>query len=312
MLGTDRVGIVGGGAMGCLIGAYFAEAGHSVTLVDVDASIVAGIAGKGIALESGGHVRHIRGVAAATGYETLREASLILVFVKAPATRAAAGALAPHLADGVLVLTLQNGLGNAEVLAQCLPKGSVAAGTTGCGATVLGPGHIRQAGIAETVIGELDGTLSARMADVAALLSSVGLPARASANVTGLVWTKLLANVGINAITALTGLKNGQIATEPEAWALASEAVLEAASVAAALGVKLETDDPVAHVRRVAEATAGNVSSMLQDVTAGRRTEIEVINGVIVRKAAELGLPAPVNAMLASLVRLREDGYSLI
>lgn len=300
------VGILGGGAMGCLFGAYLAEAGHDVVLVDIDTAVVERITEQGVVLERAGRTRQVRGLRASSGYAVLRDASLILVFVKASATRAAAEALAPHLAEGALALTLQNGLGNAEVLAERLPRGSVAAGTTGCGAAVLGPGHIRLAGIAETVIGELDGKGGDRLARVAALLSAAGLPARVAEDVAGLVWTKLMANVGINAITALTGLQNGRIATEPEAWALASQAVLEAAAVAAASGVRLETDDPVSYVRRVAEATAENYSSMLQDIRAGRKTEIAVINGEIARRAEALGLPAPVNAHLASLVRLRE------
>lgn len=301
--------VVGGGAMGCLFGALLSEAGNTVTIVDISPEVVSAIAGRGIELEWETDVRRIRGIAASDSFSAVRGAALVLVFVKSSATRVVADAIGSYIMDGAVVLTLQNGLGNAAELAARLPESCVAAGVTGCGATSLGPGRIRLAGLAETVIGQSGGAGVATLKTVAALFAEAGFPTRVSADVDAVIWTKLMANVGINAITALTGLKNGQVATEPEAWELASRAVAEAAAVAAASGIALETEAPAAHVRAIAEATALNDSSMLQDVRAQRMTEIEVINGEIARLGARLGVATPVNAMLASLVRLRHLGY---
>lgn len=307
-----RAAVIGAGAMGCLFGASLAEAGCAVTFVDIRPEVVDAITANGILLEQATGTRAVSGLAASTDFAPIAKAKLVVVFVKATATAAAARAASRFLHPRALVLSLQNGLGNIERLCSLLPPASVVAGTTGCGAAELRPGHVRVAGIAETVIGELHGEHSERIARTAELLSAAGLATRVSANITGVVWTKLLANAGINALAALTGLTNGQVASVAEAFAIARQAVLEAAAVAAASGVSLTTDDPVAHLRHVAEMTARNHASMLQDVRAKRMTEIDAINGEIARRGQALGIPVPVNSLLASLVRLRQSGYETL
>ncbi len=298
-----HVAIVGAGAVGCLFGAGLREAGHTVTLVTRRPEAAESLARNGIRLEGPEGSREVSGFAATTDYAAVRDAALVLVLVKASATADAAKALRPHLAPGTVVLTLQNGLGNTEALCAHLPPSQVAAGITGNGAVALGAGHIRLGGVGETVIGELDGSCSARMEGFCRLLAGAGFPARVSGNITGAIWTKLMVNVGINPVSALTGLPNGGIVGNPDTFGVAREAVLEAAAVASASGIRLETDDPVEHMRRVGELTARNETSMLQDLRAGRRTEIDAMNGEIVRRGAALGIPVPVNAALAALVR---------
>jgi 2-dehydropantoate 2-reductase len=190
------------------------------------------------------------------------------------------------------------------------------AGTTGHGATLLGPGHIRHAGVGDTVIGELDsasnGGAGGRIEALAALFNEAKLTARVSANVVGLIWTKLIVNIGINALTAVTGLRNGRLAELPETMELMKAAVGEACAVAEAKGIRLEAEDPLEHTVQIARRTAANRSSMLQDVTAKRATEVSVINGAIVEEGKKLGIPTPVNAVLTNLVLTRQKTYEEI
>lgn len=306
-MAKPHIVILGAGAMGCLFGARLQEAGCEVTLITRTPESAAVIRENGIRLDSpDGSTWTVKGMAATTDYAAAHGASAVLVLVKASATESAAKALAPHLAGNTLVVTLQNGLGNVEVLCSRLPAAQVAAGITGNGAISLGAGHIRLGGTAETVLGELEGGPSARLEDLCVILMKARFPTRVSENISGAIWTKLMVNVGLNPVSALTGLRNGRIAKDPEAFSIAAAAVREAAAVAAAAGIRLETDDPVEHMRLVAEKVAANETSMLQDLRAGRMTEIEVMNGEIERRGKALGVPAPVNATLASLVRLRQ------
>lgn len=316
MAAMSHVAIIGAGAMGCLFGARLRAAGHAVTFIVRRPEAAALLKERGVRLDppsgSGLPPVTVRGFDATMDYAAVRNASLVLVLVKASATGAVAVSLAPHLGlsvrEGAFVLSLQNGLGNCEALCAHIPAGRVAAGVTGNGAALLGEGHIRLGGTAETVVGELDGSPSERLADICAAFSAAGLPARVSGNITGAVWTKLMVNVGINALSALTGLRNGRIVSEPESFSVAAAAVREAAAVAAASGIRLETEDAVAHMKRGGELTALNETSMLQDLRAGRTTEIEALNGEIERRGKALGIPVPVNATLAALIRLREKG----
>ncbi|SBW00775.1 2-dehydropantoate 2-reductase [uncultured delta proteobacterium] len=306
-MAKPHIAILGGGAMGCLFGAGLFEAGCDVTLIVRTEESAAVIRENGIRLDSpDGNTRTVTGIAATADYAAAAGASAVLVLVKASATEIAAKSLAPHLTANTLVVTLQNGLGNVEVLCNHLPPAQVAAGITGNGAINLGTGHIRLGGTAQTVLGEMRGGPSARLEELCVLLMKARFPTRVSENISGALWTKLMVNVGLNPVSALTGFRNGRIATDPEAFSIAAAAVREAAAVAEASGIRLETDDPVAHMRLVAEKVAANETSMLQDLRAGRMTEIEVMNGEIERRGKALGVPAPVNATLASLVRLRQ------
>ncbi|MCC8193188.1 MAG: 2-dehydropantoate 2-reductase [Deltaproteobacteria bacterium] len=309
-MAKPHIVIIGAGAMGCLFGTGLREAGCAVTLVVRTPESAHALNASGIRIEGPTGSRTVTGILATTDYAAAANASAVLVLVKAPATKTVAASLAPHLTPNTLVLTLQNGLGNMEALCAALPASQVAAGITGNGATLLGVGHIRLGGLAETVLGELEGGFPARLEALGAILGKARFPVRISENITGAMWTKLLVNVGINPVGALTGLRNGGIITGRDSFCVAAAAVREAAKVADALGVRLETDDPVEHMRRAGELTAANENSMLQDLRAGRVTEIEAMNGEIERRGTALGIPVPVNATLASLVRSRQKAFT--
>lgn len=305
-----KIAVLGAGAMGSLFGGILAEAGHQVWLVDVWKEHVESIREKGLRIKGPGADRVIRNLEAVSSAQEAGEAELVIVFVKSTVTEEAVSTAKCLFGPRTLVLTLQNGLGNVERIGKVIGFQNVLAGVTAQGATVLGPGEIYHAGQGLTAVGELQGEVTPRVEKVSAMLNEAGIQTQASGNVMGLIWGKLLVNVGINALTALTGLKNGQLLDHPETVELMELAVLEGFEVCKAKGIKLPYQDPVSHAREVAMATASNRSSMLQDVTNQRKTEIEVINGAIVREGQALGIQTPVNKVLTNLVRTLERTYS--
>jgi len=295
-----RVAVVGAGAMGSLFGALLAEAGQDVWLIDVWADHVAAIQDVGLSVEREGQARLVR-LNATTDPASVEICELVIVFVKSIHTGAAAKTAAKLVGDKGLVLTLQNGLGNAERIALDVISRRVVAGTTSYGATMLGPGKIRHAGIGLTTIGMWQPDAPNWAQDVAGLLTGAGIETEVVADVRRIIWDKLLINVGINAITALTGIKNGQLLDLEQSIWLSKTAVKEAMAVAAAQDIAVRTD-AAEHVLAVAQATSGNRSSMGQDVDNRRLTEIDTINAAVVREAERLGLHVPVNKTLTALI----------
>ncbi len=314
-----RITLLGAGAMGCLFGGLLAEQGNSVTLVDSCPERLKAVADQGLLLEEQGRERRIRGLLTAAPPHGAEDAELLVVFVKSSDTFGAVSSL--RIPPNTVVLTLQNGLGNIEAIRRA-GISRLAAGVTGNGASYFAPGAVRFAGRGETVIGwaapdqealsqagqpESMPLSAPGLEDIRVAFERAGLPTRIVSDIKGPIWTKLLVNAGINAATALCLAPNGVMAEHPEAAALLRAVVEEGWQIARALGVSLDTADPVAHAVAIARATASNRSSMLQDILAGRSTEINVINGALAACAAELGMVAPVNETLARLVRIREE-----
>jgi 2-dehydropantoate 2-reductase len=231
--------------------------------------------------------------------------------VKSYDTKEAAISTKPLVGEDTRVLTLQNGIGNIEIIGEVVGNDRVIGGVTNQGATLLAEGHIRHAGKGETVIGRIDGKIPVEMRSIREIFNKAGLETRISRDIKGLLWSKLIINVGINALTAITRLNNGRLIEFEGTRKILREAVTEAIRIAKRKRIKLIYDDPLAKVEAVCEATATNVSSMLQDVLRKKRTEIDFINGVIVRQGQELGIPVPVNSILLDLVKTLEASYSL-
>ena len=300
-----KIAVIGAGAMGSLFGAYLAKAGAAVTVVDVWPEHVAAIRGQGLVLSEAAGDEVVR-LDAALGTGGMEPVDRVILFVKSAATQAAATDAAALLRPGGRVLTLQNGLGNAEVIAEIVGAERVLAGTTAQGATLLGPGRVRHGGSGETHIGRLFGEVDEFCHEVARLLTNAGLPTVVEPDVRSLIWGKLIINTGINALTALLRLRNGQLAEQAETRQLLALAVEEAVKVARAAGVQLPYEKPLEKVLAVAVATGQNQSSMLQDILRGSPTEIAVINGAIVREGERLGVATPVNRTLTLLVQALE------
>lgn len=302
-----KIAVIGAGAMGSLFGALLTESGQEVTLLDVRRDHVDAVNADGLVVEKEGARRRVR-IRATRNADRIGPTDLCILFVKSTQTAAAAQTVARLAGASALVLTLQNGMGNAETLSEALDPARIITGTTSHGATFLGPGAIRHAGSGDTVIGPWSEKGMAGAEAVAGVFDQAGIAARVVARVRSVMWAKLFINVGINAITALTGIKNGQLLDLEQTRQLSRDAVEEAMAVAAGHGIAIE-GDPVEKVFQVAEATGANRSSMGQDVDSCRATEIGAINGFIVREAQKAGVPAPVNRTLSTLVETLQAHY---
>ncbi|HTU13502.1 MAG TPA: 2-dehydropantoate 2-reductase [Allosphingosinicella sp.] len=299
------IAIIGAGAMGCLFAARLAGAGANVTLVDVDDARLATLAAEGVTLadDAGEHVAR---VTACRAEAAPGPADLIILFTKGLHSRAAMQAAAPLIGPATIGLTLQNGLGNGEVMADTVPPARVVHGITDFPADLEGPARVSTHGPGQSRLGGFVPDADDAAARVAELLSAAGLPAVAEPAIEGAIWEKVAFNAALNALGAVTGRANAGIGPPPGrriAFAIAAET----AAVAAAKGVAVDLPTIQTKIDFVFVHHPNHKSSMLQDRLAGRATEIESINGAVQREGERLGVPTPVTATLADLVRLLES-----
>lgn len=308
-----NLGVVGPGAMGCLLAGKMALAGNQVLILDHMPDRVEIINRQGLIIEGLQGTFQVK-VPATLNPADLVESEVILVCVKAYDTQTVAQTL-QGLDSGPFILTLQNGVGNVEALGKYLPKEKILAGITSHGATDMGPGRVRHAGQGDTIIGygfpvgDRDLSQDPHLIKVKELLSEAGFVTQLVPKIENLIWSKLLINVGINALTALTRLPNGKLIEFPGTREILEEAVLEGFGIGKKKGIEFIYPDPLGQVRKVCQLTSANISSMLQDVLKKKRTEIDFINGVIVREGQGYGIPVPVNALLTRLVKTIETSY---
>ena len=298
--------VVGPGAMGCLFAARLKLSGKEVVLLDNDSQRAQRIAEQGIKV-TGVSGDYRVPVPVIVGDHPFRP-DFILICVKSNHTKEAGESTSSFAGPDTMAVTLQNGLGNIEKLAEIFGPEKVLGGVTAQGATLLGEGSIRHAGEGETIIGPRERGGDAARALVS-LLKVAGFETRLVDSVEELIWGKLIVNVGINALTAIVRIKNGRIATMHGIRQVMENAVGEAVSVAKAKGIHLPYEEPFDRVVAVCEATKDNVSSMLQDILKGKRTEIEMINGAIAREGERLRIPTPVNRTLTQLVQGIQETY---
>ncbi|HAY23289.1 MAG TPA: 2-dehydropantoate 2-reductase [Desulfobacterales bacterium] len=304
-----KIAIIGPGAMGLFFAARLQESGQEVWLLDYRPERTAHLkqhALRLITLEGEDRDYYLNVVYEA---HAIGPCDLTLITVKAHQTEAAAAQLPLLMADGGVALTLQNGIGNLETMAAVVGPEQLLAGVTTLGVTLLEIGRIRHAGQGPVLIGRPPGALvtDETLRLIGEVFRGAGLDCRETADIMAAVWDKLLINVGINSVTALTRLRNGQLLIAPEAWRVASAAVQEAWQTALASGVK-PSPEPLSRMRQVCQATANNRSSMLQDVLAKRQTEIDAINGQIARLGITLQVATPINALLTDLIKALELG----
>lgn len=309
-----KIAIVGAGAMGCLYGSRLSTTNHEIWLLDIMEDHIKTIQRQGLTVveknkDGIDETKVYKHLKATTKPEEIGQVDLAIIFVKSTITDMAVSGNKPIFGPNTLILTLQNGLGNVEAIAHIGGLTNVIAGTTAHGASMMQSGEIRHSGTGKTMIGELSGESTERILTISDIFNSAELETEVSNNVVGLIWDKLLVNVGINALTAITGLKNGKLIENPEIEELLELSVLEAEKVAKAKGVSLNFSNPIEHTKQVCKATADNSSSMLQDVLNRRKTEIEQINGAIVKEGILLGVDTPVNLVLKNLVKAKEANY---
>ena len=292
-----RIGVMGAGAVGCYYGAMLALAGHEVRLVGRPQHVEA-MRSAGLRLDLNSNIRSIP-VEASTDAAVLRGTELVLFCVKSTDTEHAAAAMGPHLERYAVVLSLQNGVDNPERLARALRQEIIGA-VVYVATEMAGPGHVRHHGRGELVIGA-----SPSAERIAAVFRAAGVPVEVSGNVLGALWAKLIVNCAYNALSAITQLPYGRLVQGEGVREVMHDVVSECLAVASAAGVVVPGDSWQA-VQRIAESMPGQFSSTAQDLARGKPSEIDHLNGFVVRKGEALGVAAPVNRTLTVLVKLLE------
>ncbi len=295
-----RIGIIGIGAMGCLFGARLAPHAE-VKLLGTWPEGLAALRERGIVIESASGKERVP-IFATNDPAEIDSCDLAIIARKAWQTLRAAEQAARILAPDGIALTLQNGLGNLEKIAQAVGAHRAALAVTTQGTALVGPGHIRYAGGGATHIGATAET-RARLETVAELFERAGFETHLADDVQSLLWGKLAVSCGINALTAILRVPNGELLNRADAEELMMRAVRECVAVAQAKGIALFYADAAEQVRQVAHLTAANQSSMLQDLLRHAPTEIDAINGAVAIEGARLGVPTPTNQVLWHLVR---------
>ena len=290
---------MGAGAVGCYYGGMLARAGHDVTLIGRPNHVDA-IQRDGLLLDTQSFKEQVR-LQASTEPSAVAGATLVLFCVKSTDTESAAAAIRPHLLPGVLVLSLQNGVDNAVRLQAALPDQEVAASVVYVATEMPGPGHVKHNGRGELVI-----AASPNSTEAAALLAAAGVPTDISANVEGALWAKLILNCAYNALSAITQQPYGQLVQGEGVQDVIRDLVNECLAVAQADGITVPGDVWQA-VERIAQTMPQQLSSTAQDLARGKRSEIDHLNGYVLRRGEVLGIATPVNRVMHTLVKLLEE-----
>ena len=293
----QRIGVMGAGAVGCYYGAMLARAGRTVTLIARPEHVQA-VERSGLRLQTATGDETVR-LGASSEPSALRGAELVLFSVKSSDTEAAGRAMAPYLDRGTAIVTLQNGVDNAERLADTLGREVIPA-CVYVAVEMAAPGHVRHHGRGELVIGR-----AAKSDDIAATFRGAGVPVDISPNVMGALWAKLVVNCAYNALSAIAQRPYGELVQSagiPEVMRAVTD---ECLAVARAARVELPGDMHEA-VPGIARSMPGQYSSTAQDLSRRKPTEIDHLNGFVVRKGEALGVPTPVNRTLLALVKLLE------
>lgn len=306
-----KLAVIGAGAMGGTLAAEAAAAGQDVTVVDVSLEIVERIRHDGLLVETPeGRLRST--VAATTEAKEVGPVDVVVIFVKAQHTRAAGESARSLLGAETVVVTLQNGWGNADVLAEILPADRLVAGVTYNSCTMLSPGRLQHSGRGPTVVGPflVDGDIGPARR-TAQLLTEAGWAARATGSARVEIWKKLVLNAATLPTAALTRLPAGAVGEHSSLLELVDELARETVRVANAMSLDIDVDERVKQIHTVLAKAGPGKASMLQDVEGRRPTEISTINGAVVAAGERLGVPIPLNRAMVALVSGLEQGWQL-
>src|SRR5918996_5087900 len=298
-----KITVIGAGAMGGTYGGLLAVAGHEVHLIDAWQAHVDAINRDGLRLDGALGEHRVR--VPASSAPISERADMVIVFVDSNNTGAAAETATRVLAPEGFAITFQNGIGNVEKLQAALGRERVLGGSSMCSAAARAPGHVTLTHMGTTSLGETHGSDSPRVQAMLDALRGAGFEAEHEPNVMGLIWQKFVVNCATNAIAATTGLRGGEIVRLPELDAFQDRVLEEIMAVTRAKDIRLPSPDIAAKVKANCHKKF-NKPSMLQHVEAGRRTEIEALNGALIREAQALGIPVPNNEALVALLKGRE------
>ena len=306
-----KIAILGAGALGCAMGGVLTEAGHEVWLINRNSEQVKAMNSHGLVLRTAGIDRTIKVHAVTTAASVAGGVvDLVIVLVKSFHTESAMQAATSLLGPHTNVLSLQNGLGHEDVLAGIVGRHRLLAGKTYVGGTQLAPGHVLAGTVRKlTVLGEPEGGLSERALRIGELFNAAGLDTTVSPNIASTLWDKLLVNAATGALSAITRLPYGLLYQMPELEACGIAAVAEAMAVARASGIGLSIAQPVDAWRMAGAGLPFEFKpSMLQSIEKGSITEIDYINGAVVRQGMKVGVPTPVNQTLVACIKGIERG----
>lgn len=297
-----KIVIVGAGAMGSVFGACLAESGCETVLLDVRADVVQAIEASGITVRRDGSERRVP-VRATADVASVGRVDAAIILVKSFHTRAAAESIRPIVDFSTIVATLQNGIGNAQILAEIYDPRQIVQGVTAESGTSLGPGVVDHPGNAATYLGPVAGDSLAASERLAQVLRAAGFDAQATPAIETEIWKKLIVGASTLPAPALLGMACGPLMRQPHMHQLVNETAREVVAVAQALGHAIDAEERIAYIHELLMAVEDAKGSMVQDIAAGRRTEIDMINGGIVSAAEAYGVPVPINRTLVALVK---------
>lgn len=305
-----KITIIGTGAMGSVYAGLLADAGNDVWAIDTWSQHVEAIQSHGLRVEGASGNRVARPSASVDARDA-GVSDLVVISTKAYDAEAAAESAREIVGPETIVLAIQNGLGSVDRVGDVLGTENLLVGVVGgFGASIRAPGHVHHNGWAFLHIGEIDRPATSRLNAVVEMWRDAGFPAAACDDATAMIWEKFVCNVCYSGVCTVTSMTIGEVLADHEAWRIASTCATEAWTVGRALGVRIDIDDPVAHVRAFGERIPAARPSMLLDHLARRRSEIDVINGAVPVQAARAGITAPYNEVVTALVQLREREFA--
>lgn len=304
-----KIAVVGAGAMGSVYAGLLADAGNEVWAVDVWREHVEAINAHGLRVEGASGDRTVR-IKATSDPADVGPCELVIIATKAAHVGEAAKSIEPMVASDTLILTIQNGLGAAERICQYRDPDNILIGVAGgFGASVKAPGHVHHNGMELIRLGEMKGPVSERLRKVAKTWRDAGFNVKAFDDIEQLVWEKFICNVTYSGTCTVLRAPIGEVMADENAWQVALACGLEAHAAGVAKGVNFSFDDPRAYIRDFGSKIPGARPSMLLDHLAGRRSEIDAINGMVPVVAREVGVPSPTNEIIVALVKAMERNF---
>lgn len=304
-----KIAVVGAGAMGSVYAGLLADAGNQVWAVDVWKEHIDAINKHGLRVEGASGDRTVR-LNATSNFSEVGQCELVIIATKAAQVGEAAKSIEPMLSDNTLILTIQNGLGAAERICQYRKPDNILIGVAGgFGASMKSPGHVHHNGMELIRLGEMKGPVSERLEKIAQIWRDAGFNVKAFDDIEQLVWEKFICNVTFSGPCTVLRKTVGEVMADENAWKVAQACGLEAHAAGVAKGVNFSFDDPKAYIHNFGSKIPGARPSMLLDHLAGRRSEIDAINGMVPVVAREFGVGAPVNEVIVLLVKALESDF---
>ena len=305
-----KIMIFGTGAMGSIYAALFKEAGHEVWAVDLWEEHVNTIQETGLRLEGASGNRTVTGIQATTNAVDVGNCDLYIIATKASGVEAGAKAIAPNIHPDSLVITIQNGLGAGERIAQYMPVENVLLGVAaGFGASMKGPGHAHHNAMNLIRLGEMQGGMSNRLEKITAVWQDAGFATKAFEDINQLIWEKYLCNITTAGPCTLFDCTLSELQAHSAHWQIALGCAMEAYQLGKAMNINFSFDDPIAYVTEFVERMPKAKPSMLHDHYAKRRSEIDAINGMAVTLGKRLNMPTPYNDVVTAVIRQREESF---